>query len=121
MYRKYQDRVAFLFVYIREAHPSDEWQMPSNVSENVVFAQPVALSQRRVAAQDCCQRMDISMPTVVDEMDDRVDNAYAGWPERLFIIDADGRVAYAGAQGPWGFKPDEVERWLRRNVGASGR
>lgn len=26
----------------------------------------------------------------------------------------DGKIAYAGKQGPWGFKPKEVERALRR-------
>jgi hypothetical protein len=121
MYQKYKDKAAFLFVYVREAHASDEWQMPSNVTENVVFAQPATLPQRREVAKEGCQRMALSIPTVVDEMDDRVENAYAAWPERMFVIDADGRVAYAGAQGPWGFKPAEVERWLRRNLAAPGR
>jgi hypothetical protein len=46
-------------------------------------------------------------------MDNRVDNLFAAWPERIFIIGADGRVAYAGAQGPWGFKPEEAERSLK--------
>lgn len=40
LYREWSDRVAFLMVYIREAHPSDEWQMPSNVEQGVVLAQP---------------------------------------------------------------------------------
>ncbi len=116
MYQKHKDEVAFLFVYISEAHPSDEWQMPSNQQEGVVFAQPKTFAERRSVASQGCQRMKLSMPTVVDEMDNKVDNLYAGWPERMFIIDVDGRVAYVGKQGPWGFKPDEVEKWLRDNV-----
>jgi hypothetical protein len=47
-------------------------------------------------------------------MDNRVDELYAGWPERIFVIDPDGKIAYAGKPGPWGFKPDEAERALRR-------
>jgi hypothetical protein len=57
------------------------------------------------------------MPRVVDDLDNKVDGLYAGWPERMFVVDAAGRIAYAGNQGPWGFKPDEVESWLRKNVG----
>jgi hypothetical protein len=117
MYQEYKDRVAFLFVYISEAHASDEWQMDSNVTEKVVFSQPATLPQRREVAGQCCKRMKISMPTVVDEMDNRVDAAYAAWPERMFVVDSDGRIAYAGKQGPWGFKPNEVEEWLRDHVG----
>jgi hypothetical protein len=57
------------------------------------------------------------MPCVVDDMDDTADNAYAAWPERLFVVGADGRIAYAGGQGPFGFSPEEVGRWLREHVG----
>jgi hypothetical protein len=32
--------VAFLVVYITEAHPSDVWQMQSNIKDRVVFASP---------------------------------------------------------------------------------
>jgi type I thyroxine 5'-deiodinase len=49
-------------------------------------------------------------------MDNRVDELYAGWPERLFVIGANGRIAYAGGPGPWGFKPDELEKWLTKNL-----
>jgi hypothetical protein len=117
MYESYSDRVAFLFVYIREAHPSDEWQLKSNETENVIFTQPKKWETRRDVARQCCNRLDIAMPTVVDTIDDEVDNLYAGWPERMFIITPDGRIAYAGRVGPFGFKPDEVANWLRRNVG----
>jgi len=33
---------------------------------------------------------------------------YAGWPDRLYVIDGDGKIAYKGAPGPRGFKPDEI-------------
>ena len=29
------------------------------------------------------------------------------------IVDVDGKIAYTGAPGPWGFKPREVEEWLK--------
>ncbi len=56
------------------------------------------------------------MPCVVDTLDNQVDAAYAGWPERLFVVDADGKIAFAGKQGPWGYKPAEVQRWLEEHL-----
>jgi len=117
MHRAYEDRVAFLFVYIREAHPDDEWQLDSNRDDDVVLVQPATFGERREVAETCSTSLALTMPCVVDDIDDRVDDAYAGWPERLFVVDTDGRIAYRGTQGPFGFEPDEVTAWLRRHVG----
>ena len=114
MYETYKDRAAFVFVYIQEAHPSDGWQVESNTQEGVIFPQPQKWVERQSVAQTCCERLDLSMPTVVDTIDNKVDKLYAGWPERIFIIDRDGKIAYAGKQGPWGFKPDEAARALKQ-------
>ena len=113
MYEKYRDRAEFLFVYIQEAHPADEWPMPDNVEAGIVVNQPRTLEERRVIARRCCDSLKLTIPCAVDTPDNAVDNAYAAWPERIFIIDPAGRIVYAGKQGPWGFKPAEVERWLR--------
>jgi hypothetical protein len=92
--------------------------MPSNVEAGIVFEQPKTFSDRQSVAAQCCESMQLTMPCVVDEIENNVDQVYAGWPERMFVVDAAGRIAYAGKQGPWGFKPAEVERWLKKNVGA---
>jgi hypothetical protein len=101
-------------VYIREAHPADGWQMASNETEGVIFNQAKEWNERRSVAQACCIKLNLSIPCVVDTIDKSVDDKYAGWPERMFVIDRQGKVAYAGKQGPWGFKPKETERALRR-------
>jgi hypothetical protein len=116
MYQDYQGRAEFLFVYITEAHPSDEWQLDSNEDDEVVFTQPVAFSERYEVAEACSESLMLSMPCVVDDMDNSVDEAYAGWPERLYVVDVDGTIAFAGRRGPFGFEPDEVRAWLERNV-----
>jgi hypothetical protein len=94
--------------------------MGSNESEDVVFRQPRNHDERRAVAEACCTRLDLSIPCVVDTMDNAVDHLYAGWPERLFVIDRHGTVAYAGKQGPWGFDPGATERALRQTLGVSG-
>lgn len=68
-------------------------------------------------ATGCSKALKLTMPGLVDDMNNTTDIAYAGWPERLFVVDKGGRIAYTGKQGPWGFKPDHVAKWLRKNVG----
>jgi len=36
-------------------------------------------------------------------------STYAAWPERLYLVGTDGRVAYAGGPGPSGFSPAELQ------------
>jgi len=119
MYQQYKKDVAFLLVYVREAHPKDEWRMPAGDETIDSIMQPKAWDERCRVAETCCEKLKLSMPCAVDSMDDAVDNAYAAWPDRMFIVGADGRIAYAGRQGPWGFKPEEVRDWLAKNVKAS--
>ena len=113
MFQKYRDRAAFLFVYIQEAHPADGWQMDSNKTDNVIFDQPKEWGERRSIAQTCCEKLSLSIPCVVDTIDNTVDDLYAAWPERIFVINRDGKIAYAGKQGPWGLKSEEAEGALR--------
>lgn len=117
MFQQYGDRVGFLFVYIQEAHAADEWQLDVNITDGVVFEQPTTFSARQGAARQCSGELGLSMPGVIDGLDNAVDEAYAAWPERLFVIGVDDRIAYAGQQGPFGFKPEELATWLRTNVG----
>jgi hypothetical protein len=59
------------------------------------------------------------MPMVVDGVDNAVASAYGGWPDRLYFVGRDGRIAFQGGEGPFGFKPDElglaIERELRQS------
>jgi len=48
--------------------------------------------------------------------DNRVERAYTAWPDRLYVIGSDGRVAYKSQAGPFGFKTDDVEAALKRIV-----
>ena len=99
-------------VYIREAHPSDAWQLPVNVKDDVVYASPADAGARENLANVCVTKLGIEMPAIVDDFNDSTDTAYKGWPDRLYVIDRDGRVAYKSAPGPFGFKPAEMERVL---------
>ncbi len=113
MHRRYGERVAFFVVYIQEAHPSDGWQMTINEQEEVVYEQPKTAAEREALADACVLHLKLSIPTLVDDMTNAVDQAYAALPDRLYLIDAQGRIAYKSGRGPMGFKPQELETAIR--------
>jgi hypothetical protein len=112
MHRKYGDRARFLTVYIKEAHPLDEWQMESNEKESVCYPQPTTTGQRLRIANDFVKRFHWEIPLAVDTIENPANAAYAGWPERLYVIDEKGVIVYKGKPGPFGYHPEEVAEWL---------
>jgi hypothetical protein len=113
----YKDHADFLTVYVREAHPTDEWQMKSNVKEDVCYVQPKTMEQRLAIANDFVKRYSFPLPFGVDDMSNAVNDLYAAWPERLYILDETGRIAYRGGMGPFKYKPKEVRDWLAAKYG----
>jgi len=118
IYNDYKDHADFLTVYVREAHPTDEWQMKSNVKDDVCYAQPKTLEQRVAIAKDFTTRFKFPLPFGIDDMSNAADNVYAAWPERLYVIDETGHVVYRGGMGPFNYKPVEVREWLAAKYGA---
>lgn len=107
---RFRDRVSFLVVYIREAHPEDGWVLPENRRSGVAVHDPTTEDERRAVATACATRLEVRMPMVVDGIDNAVGSAYGGWPDRLYLVTRDGRIAYQGGDGPFGFRPAELER-----------
>ena len=114
---EYRDRVDFYVVYIQEAHPVDLWQMGINEREQVLIHSTKTLDERSAAAAVCTIRLGIKLPALVDLPDDRVERVYAGWPDRLYLIGADGRVAYKSEAGPFGFKPEDLRAAMDASLG----
>src|SRR5262252_1350711 len=106
MYERYRERAALAFVYVAEAHATDGWQMDSNVDEDVLIANHRTIEDRFAAARAGVERLGLTMPVLVDRMDDAVSTAFAAWPERIYVVDSDARIAYAGGPGPFEFDPD---------------
>lgn len=112
MKSRFGDQIDFLCIYVREAHPTDGWRMASNDRAGVVLAQPTTFDERTGVAERCCSALKMTMPLLVDGLDDRVGHLYSGMPDRLYLIDRRGRVAYKGGRGPFGFVPGELEQAL---------
>jgi alkylhydroperoxidase family enzyme len=86
--------------------------MDANDRAGVTVNQPRTKDERVRVAQSCGLSLKMTMPLLVDEIDDRVGHAYSGMPDRLYVIDTDGKVAYKGGRGPFGFNPGEMEQSL---------
>jgi hypothetical protein len=95
-------------VYIREAHPTDEWQVEPNENEGILFEQPKTLSERTEVAAVCSLKLELSIPTLIDDMENSTDRKYYALPDRLYLVARDGMVAYRGAPGPFGFVAAEL-------------
>jgi hypothetical protein len=105
LYERYADDVAFFVVYIKEAHPEDGWVLEDNRRAGVRVADPGT----EVGRAACGLRLKLRIPVLIDGMDNAVASAYGGWPERLYLIGRDGRIAYQGDEGPYGFHPPELD------------
>jgi len=95
--------------------------MESNVKDKVVFASPKDEEERAYLAGACVRKLGLTMPAVLDEFGNSTERAYTGWPDRLYLIDARGRVAYKSKPGPFGFKPDDLKAALLRELGTVAR
>jgi Iodothyronine deiodinase len=105
--------VDFYAVYIVEAHPTDLWQTRSNARDGVLFRNPQSDAERTNVANACWRKLGIKFPALVDGIDNRVEAAYTGWPDRLYLIDRGGKILYKSKPGPFGFGPDLLAKAMQ--------
>ncbi len=115
MQAKYSDEVQFLFIYCREAHAADS---DRPVGKDV--EQPVSTEERRQVAAAFLDEMELEIPALLDNIDDKTSRDYASHPDRLYLVGKNGTIAYAGEKGPRGFKPDELEQAIQQELGDKG-
>ena len=109
VYARFKDQVEFFLIYVQEAHPTDGWQAQTNVEKGILYRQHQDFEEREAVAMVCSLDLHISIPLLVEEMDNVIDDAYGAAPERLYLVGKDGRVAYRGGTGPHFFDLNEWE------------
>jgi hypothetical protein len=98
-------QVSFVVVYIREAHPEEGWVVTPNRDEDIRINDPTSTDERVEVAATCAINLKIRIPVMVDEVDDQIARAYGALPDRLYLVDREGKVAFQGEPEPWGFDP----------------
>ena len=101
-------------MYIAEIHPTDGWQVTPNVEDDVEYAQPITFGEREQIATACALNLQIEMPVVIDGMDNAVASAYGALPDRLYLVDRGGTIAFQGEMGPEGFRPEALAAAIDR-------
>lgn len=93
--------------------------MQSNVRDKVLFRSPRDEAERSFVAGACVRKLGIKFPALLDGFDNRVETAYTGWPDRLYLIEPGGRVVYKSKPGPFGFHPEGLAAALKKTVKTS--
>jgi hypothetical protein len=88
----------------------------SNVADGVLFVSPQSSDERAETAAMCVVKLAVKLPALVDGIDNRTERAYAGWPDRLYVISTDGRIRYKSAPGPFGFSTADLETGIEQVV-----
>ena len=97
LYLEYQDRVNFVLVYIREAHPTDG---PADPKNRFKIATPRTMEERKDAAKQLRRVTRVQIPIALDGMDDAMIDAYRPWPSRIVVLDPRGVAVDALPAGP---------------------
>lgn len=98
--RDFGDRVSFLLVYTREAHPvgspspytGEEWDPWINRLTRVRVGDTRSTEERRARAATTEERLDLSPTVLVDPAGDPGWQAFGRAPSAAFVLDAEGRV-----------------------------
>ena len=77
--------------------------MQSNVKEGVLFRNPTTEQEREKVASSCVRKLHIAIPALIDSIDNRIEQEYTGWPDRLYFVGLDGRIRFKSDPGPFGF------------------
>ncbi len=116
--------VNFLTVYTAEAHPENDWKLQHQYvndaeytnEDDFCFYYAKNIDDRKRMAQWMIDKKHFKMDVVLDSMENSLLKAYNSWPIRLYVI-LEGKVAYCGDQGPFGYNPASVDKALEKLLG----
>jgi hypothetical protein len=106
LYQSYKGKVEFLVVYVREAHPGSIVEVPigDRKTELQMIGRTSTAEDRLTNLRKVMRLAHLTMPAVIDDNSGTVKQAYAGWPDRLYVVGVDGKISFKGAPGPMGFR-----------------
>ena len=128
MYKAYKGKVQFFLVYTREIHPSakkktsppDADKRPSRSRGGPSIAQHTSMNERVIAADKCIKGLKLTIPFLLDTMDNAFVKAYGGIPAGTAVVDIDGKIAYWNPGAPTGCKPKNAEETIKKLLAKGG-
>jgi hypothetical protein len=82
LHREYADRVEFVTLYVREAHPGDRYPQARSLDEKLAYARAYK------------ERDGLPWTVAVDDVEGTLHRALDPLPNAAYIMDSDGKVAY---------------------------
>jgi hypothetical protein len=82
LHHRYEHRIQFLSIYVREAHPGERYRRHLSLEEKISHA------------ADWAAKDFITWPVAVDSLEGTVHEAYGLLPNGAYLIDATGQVAF---------------------------
>ncbi len=105
LYHEYAGKgIAFLFVYVREAHPGEKLG-PHHSQEN-----------KEEAAERFREEEEVDIPILVDEVNGRIHKKYGTLPNPAYLIDKSGRVAFRALWTRPNVMEDALDELLERQT-----
>ena len=123
LYKAYKDnrKIAFYFVYVREAHPTRATTAPSRTKEGFGdIGRHKSIESKVIAASKCMKGLKLTIPFLIDDLSGAAEKGYRGRPAATAVIDLDGKIAFH-SRGPSGVNPKAAEKTLKSLIARGGR
>lgn len=115
LHQAYKDKAIFIVIYEREMHPGDVSAVPKG---QAAIVDANTIEERKAQAIEAAKALKLTMPVLVDDMENSTAKAYHTMPMRNYIVDLDSKIAFRGLsgadRGPFGFSTTDTERMLRK-------
>jgi len=115
LYAQYKDKVVFVAIYITEAHAADEWPVGARLS---FCNQPTTVPERCELARGYVESYDMTIPVLVDNMDNNFRDKFSAWPFRFYVVN-NGKVEFKAQPDPeksYTYDVNTLGKWLQANV-----
>src|SRR5438132_138375 len=99
LYQTYKDRATFLLIYIAEAHPGKILAVPTENGGKELRIIPQIASEPDLLQnlRRLVRLANLTIPAVIDNPAKSLNDDYAAYPNRIYAIGSDGKVAFKGA------------------------
>jgi len=92
--REYSPRINVMLIYTRENYPAGQWDVERNKQDDVLIAEHADMNARITAAKQARDRLKLTVPIVLDSMDNKTATDYDGFSNAAVLIGRDGTVLF---------------------------